>query len=355
MAIRTNLILVLINMQAIRLEEPGRLALLSIEGPPPAASIQPDEALVRVHRIGVCGTDLHAFKGKQPFFSYPRILGHELGVEVVAVGGSTKNVKPGDRCSVEPYLNCGRCIACRRGKPNCCVTLQVLGVHTDGGMREAFVVPSRKLHPSERLTLDQLALVETLGIGCHAVDRARVEAGEFTLVIGAGPIGLAVVQFAIEAGAQVIVLDINPKRLEFCREQLEAPHVINAAREDPLEALKQITSGDLPTAVFDATGNPQSMRGAFDYPAHGGRLVFVGLFPGEVTFNDPNFHRRELTLLASRNARPEDFIRIINLVEIGRIDTVPWITHRASLAGAVTEFPRWVQPETGVIKAMIEA
>ena len=271
------------------------------------------------------------------------------------MGGSTKNVKPGDRCSVEPYLNCGRCIACRRGKPNCCVTLQVLGVHTDGGMREAFIVPSRKLYPSERLTLDQLALVETLGIGCHAVDRARVEAGEFALVIGAGPIGLAVVQFAIEAGAQVIVLDINPKRLEFCREQLEAPHVINAAREDPLEALKQITSGDLPTAVFDATGNPQSMRGAFDYPAHGGRLVFVGLFPGEVTFNDPNFHRRELTLLASRNARPEDFIRIINLVEIGRIDTVPWITHRASLAGAVTEFPRWVQPETGVIKAMIEA
>jgi 2-desacetyl-2-hydroxyethyl bacteriochlorophyllide A dehydrogenase len=353
-AIRTNLILVLLNMKAIRLDEPGRLALISTEGPPLPASVQPEEALVRVRRIGVCGTDLHAFKGKQPFFNYPRILGHELGVEVVAVGGSTKNVKPGDRCSVEPYLNCGRCIACRRGKPNCCVTLQVLGVHTDGGMREAFVVPSRKLHPSERLTLDQLALVETLGIGCHAVDRARVEAGESTLVIGAGPIGLAVVQFALEAGAQVIVLDINSKRLEFCREQLGAPHMINATRQDPLEALKEITSGDLPTVVFDATGNPQSMRSAFGYPAHGGRLVFVGLFPGEVTFNDPNFHRRELTLLASRNARPEDFARIINLVEIGRIDTVPWITHRASFADAVTEFPRWIQPETGVIKAMIE-
>jgi threonine dehydrogenase-like Zn-dependent dehydrogenase len=275
-------------------------------------------------------------------------------VEVVAVGKSTKNVKPGDRCSVEPYLSCGGCIACRRGKPNCCVTLQVLGVHTDGGMREALVVPSRKLHPSERLTLDQLALVETLGIGCHAVERARVEAGEFALVIGAGPIGLAVVQFGIEAGAQTIVLDINPKRLEFCREQLGAPHVINAAREDPLEALKQITFGELPTAVFDATGNPQPMRGAFDYPAHGGRMVFVGLFPGEVTFNDPNFHRRELTLLASRNARPENFTRIINLVETGWIGTVPWITHRASFADAVTEFPRWIQPETGVIKGMIE-
>jgi 2-desacetyl-2-hydroxyethyl bacteriochlorophyllide A dehydrogenase len=339
-------------MKAIRLEEPGRLALLSTEGPP--ASIQPDEALVRVHRIGVCGTDIHAFNGRQPFFSYPRILGHELSVEVFAVGSSTKNVKPGDRCSVEPYLNCTSCIACRRGKPNCCVNLQVLGVHTDGGMRETLVVPSRKLHPSERLTLDQLALVETLGIGCHAVDRARVEAGEFALVIGAGPIGLAVVQFAIEAGTQVIVLDINQKRLEFCREQLGAPHVINAASKDPLEAVKQITSGDLPTVVFDATGNPQSMMGAFEYPAHGGRLIFVGLFAGDITFNDPNFHRRELTVFASRNARPEDFTRIIDLVEGGRINTSPWITHRASLVDVVAEFPRWTKPETGVIKAMIE-
>jgi 2-desacetyl-2-hydroxyethyl bacteriochlorophyllide A dehydrogenase len=199
-----------------------------------------------------------------------------------------------------------------------------------------------------------LALVETLGIGCHAVDRARVEAGEFVLVIGAGPIGLAVTQFAIEAGTRVIVLDINPKRLEFCRNQLGAPYVINAASDDPLEALKQITSGDLPTAVFDATGNPKSMMSAFEYPAHGGRLVFVGLFPGDVTFSDPNFHRRELTLLASRNARREDFVRIIELVETGRIDTAPWITHRASFPDVVTEFPRWTKPETGVIKAMIE-
>jgi 2-desacetyl-2-hydroxyethyl bacteriochlorophyllide A dehydrogenase len=340
-------------MKTIRLEEPGRLALFSAEEPPPT-SIQPEEALVRVHRIGVCGTDIHAFSGRQPFFSYPRILGHELGVEVVAVGSSTKNVKPGDRCSVEPYLDCGSCIACRRSKPNCCVNLQVLGVHTDGGMREAFVVPSRKLHPSESLTLDQLALVETLGIGCHAVERARVEASEFALVIGTGPIGLAVVQFAIEAETQVIILDINPKRLEFCREQLGASHVINAASEDPLEALKRITSGDLPTAVFDATGNPKSMMGAFEYPAHGGRLIFVGLFQGDITFNDPNFHRRELTVFASRNARPEDFTRIIDLVEGGRIDTSPWITHRASLVDVVEEFPRWTKPETGVIKAMIE-
>jgi 2-desacetyl-2-hydroxyethyl bacteriochlorophyllide A dehydrogenase len=339
-------------MKTIRLEEPGRFALLSTDEP--ATSLNPEEALVRVRRIGVCGTDIHAFGGNQPFFTYPRILGHELGVEVVAVGSSTKNVHPGDRCSVEPYLNCGHCIACRRGKSNCCVNLQVLGVHTDGGMRELIVVPSRKLYPSTHLTLDQLALIETLGIGCHAVDRARVEAGEFALVIGAGPIGLTAVQFAIEAKAQVIVLDINPKRLEFCREHLGVPHLINATVDNPLEALKQITSDDLPTLVFDATGNAKSMMRAFEYPANGGRLVFVGLFQGDVTFNDPNFHRRELTVLSSRNARSENFTRIISLVENGRIDTAPWITHRASFADVVTEFPRWTKPETGVIKAMIE-
>lgn len=338
-------------MNAIRLEEPGRLVAAQVAVP---AAPQSGEALVRVHRIGVCGTDIHAYSGRQPFFTYPRILGHELGVEVLATGSEVANVKPGDQCAIEPYLNCGKCIACRRGKSNCCISLQVLGVHTDGGMREQFLVPARKLHTSTKLTLEQLALVETLAIGCHAVDRARIERGEFALVIGAGPIGLSVVQFAIEAGAQVIVLDINSARLDFCQKQLCVTHIINAAQENVLESLKRITSGDLPTIVFDATGSPKSMMSAFEFPAHGGRIVFVSLVQGDVTFNDPNFHRRELTLLATRNARPEDFKGIIGLIEAGRIDTTPWITHRAPFAEVLTEFPKWTRPETGVIKAMIE-
>lgn len=338
-------------MKTILLEEPGKLTFTATDAPDaPLAG----EALVCVHRIGVCGTDIHAFGGKQPFFSYPRILGHELGVEVVAVGEGVTNVKPGDRCSVEPYINCQKCIACRRGKPNCCTDIRVLGVHADGGMREEFVMPARKLHPSAILPYDQLALVETLGIGAHAVERARVEKDEFVLVIGAGPIGLAAMQFAVEKGAQVIVLDINDARIAFCQQQLGVPYAINGAKEDVLEALKRITNGDLPTVVFDATGNPKSMMGSFEFPAHGGRLVFIGLFQGDVTFNDPNFHRRELTLMGSRNAQPEDFSRIIRLIEAGRIDTTPWITHRASFEDAVKEFPAWTDPKTGVIKAMIE-
>lgn len=338
-------------MKTIFLDEPGRLSFASTKRP---ASVGDDEALVRVHRIGVCGTDIHAFAGRQPFFSYPRILGHELGVEVLEVGAEVANVRPGDRCAVEPYLNCGLCIACRRGKPNCCTHIQVLGVHTDGGMREAFTLPARKLHPSAKLTLDQLALVETLGIGAHAVGRAGLESGEFVLVAGAGPIGLAVMQFAVEAGARVIALDVNQERLGFCREQLGVAFTVDAASEPVLERLLEITGGDLPTAVFDATGNPRSMAGAFEYPAHGGRLVFVGLFQGEVTFNDPNFHKRELTLMGSRNALPEDFTRIIRLIEAGRIDTTPWITHRASFDDVVREFSGWTKSENRVLKAMIE-
>jgi 2-desacetyl-2-hydroxyethyl bacteriochlorophyllide A dehydrogenase len=339
-------------MKTVRLEAPGTLALLET---PPAAAPLPGEALVRVRRIGVCGTDIHAFGGDQPFFTYPRVLGHELGVDVVSVGPGVTRVRPGDRCSVEPYINCEKCSACRRGKPNCCSDIRVLGVHVDGGMREELTVPARKLHPSPRLSHDQLALVETLAIGCHAVERAGLAAGEFALVVGAGPIGLSVMQFAADAGARVIALDVNAARLGFCARALGVPHLIDAAQGPPLDSLLRLTGGDLPTAVFDATGSRKSMMESLNFPAHGGRLAFVGLFQGEVSFSDPHFHRRELTLLASRNALPADFTRIIGLIESGRIDTAPWITHRAPLADVAGAFPAWTRPETGVIKAMIEA
>lgn len=338
-------------MVTLRLEAPGRLALASMESPvAPGAG----EALVRIHRVGVCGTDLHAFGGRQPFFSYPRILGHELGVEVLERGNGVETVAVGDHCSVEPYLNCGVCIACRRGKPNCCAQLKVLGVHTDGGMREQLLVPARKLHRSAQLSFDQLALVETLGIGCHAVDRARIDRDEYALVIGAGPIGLAVMQFAVEAGARVIVLDINEARLRFCQQQLGVAHTLLATAGPVVDALLQLTGGDLPTVVFDATGNSKSMMAAFDYTSPGGRLVFVGLFQGDVTFNDPNFHRRELTIMASRNALPGTFREVIRLVEERKVDTRPWITHRLGLADVPRLFPKDIAGNPAVLKAIIE-
>jgi 2-desacetyl-2-hydroxyethyl bacteriochlorophyllide A dehydrogenase len=339
-------------MKTITLEEPGRLSFAETREPKGPG---PGEALVRVRRVGVCGTDLHAYRGRQPFFTYPRILGHELGVEVVAIGENDRGIAPGDRCAVEPYLNCGTCIACRRGKPNCCATLRVLGVHTDGGMRDLITVPVEKLHRSATLTLEQLALVETLGIGAHAVARAAIEPGETALVIGTGPIGLSVIPFLKAEGVgRVIVHDLNPDRLRFCREAFGVADALAETDADAaLATLREWTDDDLPTVVFDATGNPLSMMESFRYVAPGGRLVFVGLFPGDVTFHDPDFHRKEMTLLSTRNSTPSDFTRILGLMESGVIDTTPWITHRIPAADLPATFPDLLRPETGVLKAIV--
>ncbi|MGN6363045.1 MAG: zinc-binding alcohol dehydrogenase family protein [Thermomicrobiales bacterium] len=338
-------------METLVLMEPGRFTLTETALPAPPG---PGEALVRVHRVGVCGTDLHAFKGEQPFFSYPRILGHELGVEVIALGDGAADtgLAVGDRCAVEPYLHCGTCVACRQGKTNCCVRLQVLGVHTDGGMREFITAPADKLRRSSTLSYEQLALVEMLGIGAHAVGRAAIVPGEFALVIGAGPIGLSTLAFAQQAGAQTIALDLAPGRLDFARQALGVGHTVRAG-DGALDELLAITNGDLPTAVFDATGNAASMHNAFRYVASGGRLIFVGLFQGDITFNDPDFHRRELTILATRNATGADHYRIIAALEAGAFDPAGWITHRASPEATVEQFAGWLHPETGVIKAMV--
>ena len=335
-------------MLQIVLEQPGKFTAVDAVEP----VRQPGDALVRVHRIGVCGTDLHAFAGRQPFFSYPRVLGHELGVEVIEAGDDPHGLKPGDRCSVEPYVNCGKCIACRRGKLNCCANIKVLGVHADGGMRPLFALPARKLHRSAKLGYDQLALVETLGIGAHAVERGQPQAGEFTLVIGAGPIGLSVIQFALVAGVQLAVMDTSESRLAFCREKLGVTHTVNPTTGDAKAQLTAIGGGDMPTLVFDATGNSQSMTAAFEFPTHGGRLVFVGLIQGDLTFSDPSFHRRELTVMGSRNSRPETFRTIIDMIEAGKIDTAPWITHRFELIDVPTHFPEVAQ-DRALLKAMI--
>ncbi|MAF12048.1 alcohol dehydrogenase, partial [Candidatus Poribacteria bacterium] len=320
-------------MKTVVLEEPGRFEMTDTPEPPGEAG----HALVRVRRVGICGTDLHAYGGRQPFFEYPRIIGHELGVEIVDVGANDLGLAVGDLCAVEPYLECGSCIACRRGRTNCCAHLKVLGVHTDGGMREVISVPFNKLHRSTTLSLDQLALVETLGIGHHAVSRAQIEAGEHVLVIGAGPIGLTAVAFAQEAGGRVSVMDVNARRLAFCQEALGVEDIIDA-NDGPDARLADITSGEGPTAVFDATGNPASMNAAFKYPAATGKLVFVSLAQTDVTFNDPEFHRRELTVYATRNSTAADFRRIIGLLEDGSVDTRSWITHRSGIDEMIDAF-----------------
>lgn len=340
-------------MQALLLERPREFRLIDVPEPGlPGAG----EAVVRVRAVGICGTDYGGYLGKMPFFSYPRIPGHELGVEVVSVGEGVTGVAPGDRCCVEPYINCQQCHSCRRGLTNCCEHHQTLGVHCDGGLRPLFTVPARKLHPSPRLTHEQNALVETLAIGCHAIDRAGPKPGETVLIIGAGPIGLSALEFAKVSGARVIVMDMAESRLEFVRSSMGVTDTVLATGTPAdAEAVAKLTDGQMAEVVVDATGSAASMAAAIAWCSFGGRLVYVGITQGDVTFpHAPVMHRRELTILASRNALSRDFSRIVSLIEDGTIDTRPWITHHIPFVDVSARFADLLVPTSGVIKAVIE-
>ncbi|WP_183558988.1 zinc-binding alcohol dehydrogenase family protein [Mucilaginibacter sp. SP1R1] len=328
---------------------PGKLEYGMVEVP----EVKQGNALLKIKRIGICGTDLHAFEGTQPFFSYPRILGHELAAELVDVGDADE-FKTGEAVTFIPYYNCGQCIACRSGKPNCCVNIQVCGVHTDGGMAEYLQIPSHLLVHGDGLGFDELALVEPLAIGAHGVRRAYVKPGEFVLVIGAGPIGLGTMEFARIAGATVIAADVNARRLSFCKENLNVAHTINVKDENVTERLSAITNGDMPTVVIDATGNQKAINGAFQYMAHGARYVLVGLQRDEIIVSHPEFHKREATLMSSRNATREDFEHVIRSMKSGLVDPKTYITHRVTFDEVKDQFESWLNPANGVIKAMVE-
>ena len=309
-------------------------------------------SVIRIARIGVCGTDLHAFEGTQPYFNYPRILGHELAAEYVH--GDAADFHAGERVTFIPYFNCGKCIACRRGKENCCTAMQVCGVHVDGGMTEYLTVPSHSLIHGNDHSFDELALVEPLAIGAHGIRRAEVSAGEFVLVVGAGPIGLGTMEFARIAGGNVIALDMNEGRLEFCKERLKVKHTVNPRKENVLEALQAITNGDMPTVVIDATGNLNAINNSFAYLAHGARYVLIGLQKGDIAFSHPEFHKREATLMSSRNATRADFEHVLRAMKSGDVNPTTYITHRVGFDHVKSEFEGWLNPANGVIKAMIE-
>jgi 2-desacetyl-2-hydroxyethyl bacteriochlorophyllide A dehydrogenase len=300
-------------VRQIVLNAPGELVERQLPPPKPSRG----EALLRIRRVGVCGSDFHAFAGRHPAYTYPRVLGHELAGEVVEVGPNQEGVKAGDRCAIDPYVNCGVCLPCKRGRTNCCERLSVLGIHIDGGMQALLPVRVDLLHKSAILSLDQLVLIETLGIGAHAVSRSELKSGERALVIGAGPIGLGVILFAKAAGADVRVVEDNPFRRVFA-ERLGAEAI-----SPPDDCLADV--------VFDATGSADSMGRSLSYTAPTGRLVFVGLTRDPVLIDDALLHKREITLYASRNSCGQ-FPRIIRMMEEDKIDAVSWITDRMPLS-----------------------
>jgi len=335
-------------MQAVVCRQPGEVALE--ERPEPIRGEA--EVLVGVRRIGLCGTDFHIFEGSHPYLAYPRIIGHEFSGEVLEAPAGSE-LKGGQTVVINPYVSCGSCIACRNGKPNCCVKIAVLGVHRDGGCCERISVPTQNIYPARGLTVDQAASTEFLAIGAHAVARSQVKAGARALVIGAGPIGLGAALFAGIAGADVTIMDRDPARLAFAVANGIAQRSIAAG--DGVDArVAEVTNAEGFDLVFDATGNRTSMEGAFRHVAHGGTLVLVSVVTENVTFSDPEFHKREMTVMGSRNATRADFERVITAIEAGRVPLDRLITHRTSLSGAILDLPRWTREKTGLVKALVE-
>lgn len=335
-------------MKVLQCTTPGLLEYASAAKP----ELTKGNAILRIKRIGICGTDLHAFEGTQPYFNYPRILGHELAAELVDFD-EAPGFSRGELVTLVPYFYCGVCVACRGGKPNCCVQIKVSGVHIDGGMVEYLSVPSYSLVHGEGLTDEALALIEPLAIGAHAVKRADIKKGELVMVVGAGPIGLGIMEFARIEGAKVIALDVNDSRLQFCRDHKMAHSTLNATSGNIVEQLMDISNGDMISVVIDATGNLKAINNSFQYMAHGGRYVLVGLQKGEITFSHPEFHKREGTLMSSRNATRVDFEHVISCIRRKEIDPTTYITHRVEFDEVKKSFASWLDPRNGVIKAMV--
>ncbi|HSI50697.1 MAG TPA: zinc-binding alcohol dehydrogenase family protein [Ideonella sp.] len=335
-------------MLTVLCETPGRL--VAQDRPRPVR--QPGEVMLRVKRVGICGTDLHIFTGNQPYLNYPRVMGHEFS-GIVEETDPASPLQVGDPAYVMPYLSCGHCIACRQGKTNCCTDIRVLGVHRDGALTELLCVPAGFVHAATGVNLDQAAMLEFLAIGAHAVRRGEIVAGQRVLVAGAGPIGLAVMLFAKLRGASVTALDTRRDRLDFATTHLGVDAAVTVGDGDT-EELARLTDNEFFDAVFDATGNAKAMERGFRFIAHGGRYVLVSIVQGNIAFSDPEFHKREATLLSSRNATTEDFETVLAAMRAGLVPDAALATHRLALANVPAGFERLLDPAEGVIKAIIE-
>lgn len=335
-------------MKCIVCDKPGQFSL--IEKPTPTR--KSNEVLVKIKRIGICGTDLHAYAGNQPFFSYPRILGHELSGEVYETDGTTAQLTSGDKVLIMPYISCGTCSACSKGKTNCCEEIAVLGVHTDGGMQELFSLPAELLVQVNELSYEEIAIVEPLAIGAHAVRRAGIEANDKVVVVGCGPIGIGIMVQAQLRGAHVIALDVEPSRLAFVKEKMGISSTVLVS-QDSIAHVREIFAGALADVVFDATGNKKALETGTQYMGHGGKYVLVGLYKDTLSLHHPSLHAKETSLLCSRNATREDFDAVVKMLVKGDFPSDDFISHRVPFDHMIEKFESWLDPANGVIKAMV--
>lgn len=333
-------------MKYIVCEKPGEFILKEKKAP----KRKEGEALLQINKVGICGTDLHAYAGNQAFFTYPRILGHELASEVLEIGENDRGIKVGDKVVVMPYISDPNSVASRNGKPNCCPNISVLGVHGDGGMQEKITVPVDILLKANNLSNNEMTIVEPLAIGAHALRRAAIRKSEIIAVVGAGPIGIGIMKLAQIAGAKVIAIDINHDRLTYAKEKIGVDYIVEGG-VNAVEEVSKITNGDLCNVVFDASGNKYALEACPDYMSHGGRFVLVGLSKGDLIYSHPKIHAKEMTMMCSRNATREDFEYVISV--LNQFPTESFITHSVDFTKMIENFDSWLDPKTGVIKATV--
>lgn len=336
-------------MKALFLVEPGKTEIRHVEPLPPA----PDQVLLRVGMVGFCGGDLNGYRGLFELQEYPNILGHEVGATIEEVGSQVPaTFKPGMRVTLYPYLNCGTCISCRKGRPNACQDNKTMGVRRPGAMTPYVTVPWQNLYSSQKLSIKELALVEPLTVGFHAVNRGRVSGKDRVAVIGCGIVGMGALAGSVNRGAEVIAIDIDDSKMQTAK-KIGAAHTINTAKVDLHEALAEITDGDGPDVIIEAVGNPVTYRAAVEEVAYTGRVVCIGYAKKPVEFNTGVFVRKEIEILGSRNCQGE-FPEVIDYLESGKFPVEDVITKVVSLDDAGAALAEWSVNPGPVTKIMVD-
>lgn len=336
-------------MKALQVQAPGRVQLVDVLSPRP----KPNEVLLRVRIVGMCGTDLSTFRGTNPLVSYPRILGHEIAatVEAAAISGNG-GTQAGTNVTVSPYANCGSCASCRRGRPNACRFNETFGVQRDGGLTDFLVVPAEKIYPAEGLELQELALVEPLSIGFHAVARGRVSKEDTVAIFGCGGVGLGAIAGAARRGATVIGVDIDDRKLSLAQ-AAGARFTIHSQRDQLSERLRELTAGDGPDVVIEAIGMPATFRAAVEEVAFTGRVVYLGYTKEPVSYETRLFVLKELDIMGSRNAAPEDFRAVIEMLQQGGFPVQEAISKIVPMAEGAAALEEWNAHPTKFSKILV--
>jgi 2-desacetyl-2-hydroxyethyl bacteriochlorophyllide A dehydrogenase len=334
-------------MKAVTLEAPGKASLTEIQEPNAGAG----EVLLQVRMIGLCGSDLNSYRGRNPLVSYPRVPGHEIAATVVEAGANSQ-WRPGTAVTLSPYTNCGRCASCLRGRPNACQFNETLGVQRDGALTQFIAVPAAKLY-SANLTLKELCMVEPLTVGFHAVARAQVAQGEVVAVFGCGGVGLGAVAGAAFRGATVIGVDLDDDKLSIAR-KAGAAHVINTKRDDLHARFLELTYGRGPDVAIEAIGLPMTYRAAVEEVAYAGRVVYIGWAKEPIAYETRPFVHKELDILGSRNALPENFREVIRMLEAHRFPVDEAVTHIVPISEAPAIFEEWSREPARFTKIMVE-